>query len=584
MPSSRWPPPARPRRATKFRAASRLSGDRGLATVGECRLIPIRRPGARSPWPPSPAPASWRRSVSRPTRRARRLHRPRAGGHPPDHGRWRRRHAGRWPRAARPTRSTCSSTVNSLTTFDRSTFTAVSVEAGDGDDEVSVRSLGPALENVTIDGGAGNDTLHRRRRRRDAHRRLRQRLRRRQHRRRHRLARRRQRHASSGIPATAPTSSTARPAPTRCSSTAPTSARRSTLSANGAPRAPHAQRRRDQHGPRRHRAASTSRTLGGADTVTVDDLAGTDVDDVDVDLAAIDGDGDAAADTVVVNGTDGADNVDAELDGRPARRRAASRAASRVTGGEADDSVDVATLGGDDTLDADRRLHRAGASPSTAARAPTPPTYNGTAGDDTIGIARNGTAGRRVRPTGAAAQRRRGREPRRQRPRRRRHDRRPERHRHADHADARRRHRRRHAARRRRRRHRCSAAPATTSSTATSAPTPRQRRRRQRHLPVGSGRRQRRRRGRGRHRHAATSTAPTSARRSTLSANGPRVRLTRNVAAITMDLDGVEAANVRTLGSADNVTVDDLAGTDVDARRRRPRRVRRHRRRRGRHA
>ena len=48
-----------------------------------------------------------------------------------------------------------------------------------------------------------------------------------------------------------------------------------------------------------------------------------------------------------------------------------------------------------------------------------------------------------------------------------------------------------------------------------------------------------------------SSTAPTSARRSTVSANGPRVRLTRDVAAITMDLDGDRDVNVRTLGGAD---------------------------------
>ena len=46
---------------------------------------------------------------------------------------------------------------------------------------------------VTVDGGAGNDTLHRRQRRRDLHRRQRQRPRRRQHRRRHRAAGHRQR-------------------------------------------------------------------------------------------------------------------------------------------------------------------------------------------------------------------------------------------------------------------------------------------------------------------------------------------------------------------------------------------------------
>jgi Ca2+-binding RTX toxin-like protein len=48
-----------------------------------------------------------------------------------------------------------------------------------------------------------------------------------------------------------------------------------------------------------------------------------------------------------------------------------------------------------------------------------------------------------------------------------------------------------------------------------------------------------------------------------LSANGPRLRLTRDVAAITMDTVGVEIVNVRVLGGADQVTVNDLTGTDV---------------------
>jgi Ca2+-binding RTX toxin-like protein len=43
-------------------------------------------------------------------------------------------------------------------TFDRSTFTAVSVQAGDGDDEVRVLNAATPFD-MTIDGGAGNDTL-----------------------------------------------------------------------------------------------------------------------------------------------------------------------------------------------------------------------------------------------------------------------------------------------------------------------------------------------------------------------------------------------------------------------------------------
>jgi Ca2+-binding RTX toxin-like protein len=53
------------------------------------------------------------------------------------------------------------------------------------------------------------------------------------------------------------------------------------------------------------------RALGGADTVVVNDLTGTDVTKVDVDLAAVIGAGvgDTAADAITVNGTDGPDNV-----------------------------------------------------------------------------------------------------------------------------------------------------------------------------------------------------------------------------------------------------------------------------------
>jgi Ca2+-binding RTX toxin-like protein len=49
-----------------------------------------------------------------------------------------------------------------------------------------------------------------------------------------------------------------------------------------------------------------------------------------------------------------------------------------------------------------------------------------------------------------------------------------------------------------------------------------------------------------------------------VSANGSRVRLFRNVAAITMDLNDVESIVARTIGGADNVVVNDLSGTDVD--------------------
>jgi Ca2+-binding RTX toxin-like protein len=48
-----------------------------------------------------------------------------------------------------------------------------------------------------------------------------------------------------------------------------------------------------------------------------------------------------------------------------------------------------------------------------------------------------------------------------------------------------------------------------------------------------------------------------------LSANGSRLRLTRDVANITMDVGGVEQVNIAALGGADTITVNNLAGTGV---------------------
>lgn len=48
-----------------------------------------------------------------------------------------------------------------------------------------------------------------------------------------------------------------------------------------------------------------------------------------------------------------------------------------------------------------------------------------------------------------------------------------------------------------------------------------------------------------------------------ISANGDRVRLTRNVGGVTMDLGTVDAITVNALGGADTTTVNDLTGTTV---------------------
>src|SRR5258708_905575 len=48
-----------------------------------------------------------------------------------------------------------------------------------------------------------------------------------------------------------------------------------------------------------------------------------------------------------------------------------------------------------------------------------------------------------------------------------------------------------------------------------------------------------------------------------ISANGGRVRFTRDIANITMDLNGVETIAFKALGGVDTITVNDLAGTNA---------------------
>ena len=48
-----------------------------------------------------------------------------------------------------------------------------------------------------------------------------------------------------------------------------------------------------------------------------------------------------------------------------------------------------------------------------------------------------------------------------------------------------------------------------------------------------------------------------------ISANGSRVRLTRDIGTVTMDLNGIEHIQLNALGGADNITVNDLSGTGV---------------------
>ncbi len=89
--------------------------------------------------------------------------------------------------------------------------------------------------------------------------------------------------------------------------------------------------------------------LGGADTVTVNDMSGTDFRRADVDLSAPTGAADGVADIVTVTGTEQADNIHV----RDAGARVAVdglRTETVVAGGEPIDRIQVNALGGDDKV------------------------------------------------------------------------------------------------------------------------------------------------------------------------------------------------------------------------------------------
>jgi Ca2+-binding RTX toxin-like protein len=94
------------------------------------------------------------------------------------------------------------------------------------------------------------------------------------------------------------------------------------------------------------------RALGGADTALVNDLTGTDVTKVDIDLAAAigGGAGDGLADAVTVNGTNGPDNVAVAANGGVVGLTGLFTAIGISHSEVANDLLAINTLGGDDDV------------------------------------------------------------------------------------------------------------------------------------------------------------------------------------------------------------------------------------------
>jgi Ca2+-binding RTX toxin-like protein len=269
-------------------------------------------------------------------------------------------------------------------TFARSSFTAVTVTAGGGDDEVRIGGL--PLDGVTTDGGTGNDTL-------------------------------------IGGPAAekliggsgndlidgnigADTVSlgsgndTVQWDPGDGSDVVTGDTGTDTLNFNGSnigeklslvADGTHARFLRDVAAINMDLSAIEQvnvRSIGGADTMTVGDLADTAVRGVTVDESAFNGDGDAAADSVIVNGTDEADRAVLSTDGTTGIVDGLS-VDVRATGMEPADVITAALLGGDDTATASAVPTGATQVGVDGGEGTDTATYNGTAGDDAIGIARN---------------------------------------------------------------------------------------------------------------------------------------------------------------------------------------------------
>ena len=95
-----------------------------------------------------------------------------------------------------------------------------------------------------------------------------------------------------------------------------------------------------------------ARLLGGTDQLTVGDLSGTDVTDVVSDLAQFGGADDGAADTVIVNATNGEDVVSVAAGGTTAQALGTAARTSITGAGPGVDRLTVSALAGDDVVDA----------------------------------------------------------------------------------------------------------------------------------------------------------------------------------------------------------------------------------------
>jgi Ca2+-binding RTX toxin-like protein len=133
---------------------------------------------------------------------------------------------------------------------------------------------------------------------------------------------------------------------------------------------------------------------GGADAIAVGNLTGTDLREANVDLAGFPGTGtgDGAADTVTALGTDGPDQAQVGTKNGNVLVSGLG-AALQVTGSEAADSVGVSTLGGDDAIATGVGIPGAAAVRIDGGAGTDSVSYSGTSSPDTIAIGPDGLGG-----------------------------------------------------------------------------------------------------------------------------------------------------------------------------------------------
>ncbi|MEH2613050.1 calcium-binding protein [Bradyrhizobium sp. AZCC 1693] len=127
--------------------------------------------------------------------------------------------------------------------------------------------------------------------------------------------------------------------------------------------------------------------LGGSDLITVNDLSGTDVSQVNIDLSQS-GNPDGAADTIVINATNGDDVISiSNEDGVVTISGLASEV--RITNFDANDTIVINGLGGDDVIEASglsgmKLIANGGDGDDILIGSPGNDTLSGGAGDDVL--------------------------------------------------------------------------------------------------------------------------------------------------------------------------------------------------------